>query len=105
MEAEILAEIREEEKKAEEMLERARKEKENMIQDAIRNASKLLAEKSEEIRKLKEKKISEFMEKSAILKEERLEEGKSNSKQTKSKAEKNIGKAVDLVLKKFEEMI
>lgn len=104
MEAEILIEIKEEEKKAEEIIEKAKKEKEHIIQEAIKNSSKLIAEKSEWLRNLKEKEIAEYLKKSVLMKGERLAEGKTNAKQIKAKAEKNMGKAVDFVLKKFEEM-
>ena len=47
----------------------------------------------------------DFREKAKLLKEDKLAEGKIPVKQLKTKAEKNIAKAVELVLKKFEEMI
>lgn len=105
MEAEILTEIKESEKRADEIIERAKKEKELIIQDALRNSSKLLAEKQEEIRKAQEKKLMEARDKARLLKEEKLAEGKLVAKQTKAKSEKNVPKAVDFVLKKFEEMV
>ena len=105
MEAEILIEIRDSEKKADEILEKAKKEAENILQEATRNSLKLLAAKQEETRKLQEKKIMEFREKSKLIREEKLAEGNTLVKQIKAKAEKNIPKAVELVMKKFEEMI
>ena len=39
------------------------------------------------------------------MKNERLREGIKEVKQTKEKAEKNISKAVEFVMKKFEAMI
>ena len=105
MEAEILSEIREAEKKADEIIERAKREKEDMLHQAAINSSKMLAAKEEDIRKLREKKIMEFRDGARLIKEEKLAEGKAMARQIKSKAEKNLPKAVDFALKKFEEMI
>jgi len=105
MEAEILTEIKDAEKRADETIERAKSEKERILQEATRNSSKLLGEKEIEIKKLQEKKVIDFREKARLIKEEKLAEGKTLTKQLKTKAEKNIAKAVDAVLKKFEEMI
>ena len=105
MEAEILSEIRESEKRADEIIERAKKEKEAIIQEAIRNSTKLFAAKEEEIRKAQEKKIMDFREKAKLIKEEKIADGKAAVKQTRAKADKNIAKAVELVIKKFEELI
>lgn len=105
MEAEILTEIKDAEKRADETIERAKSEKERLLQEAISNSSKLLSEKENEIKKLQEKKIMEFRDKARLIKEEKLAEGKSIVKQAKTKAEKNISKAVELVMKKFEKSI
>ena len=105
MEAEILSEILDSEKKADDILERAKREKEKILQEAMRNSSKLLADKEEEIRKFQEKKIMDFRDKAKLIREGKLAEGKVISKQIKTKAEKNIAKAIEFVLKKFEEMI
>ena len=104
-EAEILGEIRESEKMADEILERARREKESIAQDAARNSAKLLSEKEEEIKKAREKKIMDFRDKARLIREEKLAEGKAAVKQLKAKAEKNIAKAAELVIRKFEEAI
>ena len=105
MEAEILSEIRDSEKKADEIIERAKREKETILHQAAVNSSRLLAAKQDEIRKLQEKKLTEFRDKSKSLKEEKLAEGDNIAKQLRAKAEKNIPKAFDFVMKKFEEMI
>ena len=105
MEAEILGEIRDSEKRADEIIERAERERASILHDAAINSSKLLAAKEDEIKKTQEKKIMEFREKAKIAKEEKLMEGKALVKQLKSKAEKNIAKAAQLVLEKFEAMI
>ena len=105
MEAEILAEIKDAEKRADEIIERAKNEKERILQETVRNSSKLMGEKESEIKKLQEKKIIDFREKSKLIKEEKLAEGRTLAKQLKTKAEKNIAKAVELVIKQFDEMI
>ena len=105
METEILMEIKEAEKKADDITEKARIEKDSIIQESIRNSSRLLAEKEEEIRKLQEKKLRDFRDKSKLIKEEKLAEGNAAVKQLKSKSEKNIAKAADFVMKLFEEGI
>jgi len=105
MEAEILSEIKEAEKKADEIIEMAKKESESILHNAAVNSSKLLTERQEEIKKSKEKKIMDFRDKAKLIKEEKLAEGKVMVKQIKSKAEKNISKAIDFVLQKFEETI
>lgn len=105
MEAEILSEIRDAEKKADDIIERAKREKEAILQEAARSSSKLLASKEEEIKKLQEKKILDFRDKFRLIKEEKTADGKATAKQTRAKAEKNIPKAVEFIMKKFEEMV
>ena len=105
MEAEILTEIRDSEKRAEESIERAKREKELIIHEANVNSSKLLLAKQEEIKKTQEKKVQDFREKAKLIKEEKIAEGKTQVKQLKAKAEKNIPKATDFVMKMFEEMV
>ena len=104
-EAEILGEIREAEKRADEIIERANREKESLLREAAANASKLLSSKKEEIEKAQEKKIMDFREKAKLIGEEKSAEGKMAAKQLKLKSEKNTGKAVDFILKKFEDMV
>ena len=104
-ESEILQEIREAEKKADEILERAKLERESILRDAHVNSSKLLLQKEEELRKLEEKKLMDFRGKAKLIREEKISDGNAISRQLKSKAEKNILKSVDFVMKKFEEMI
>jgi len=101
----VLSEIKESERKAEEILEKAKSEQDSMIHQVRMDASKLLSQKTEEIKKFQEKKIMEFRDKVKILNEEKISEGKTLAKQLKSKADKNSGKAVELVMKKFEEMV
>ena len=101
----VLSEIKESEKQAEEILEKAKSEQDSITHQARTDASKLLSQKAEEIKKFQEKKIMEFRDKVKILNEEKISEGKTLAKQLKSKADKNSGKAVELVMKKFEEMV
>ena len=105
MEAEILSEIRDSEKKAEEIIERAKHEKERILHEARIGSSKLLLSTEDEIKKQQEKKLTEFKQKSMTITDEKLAEGKTAAKQLKIKAEKNVSKAVDFVVKIFEEMI
>ena len=100
----ILAEIRESEKKADEILEKARREKDSIIQQAARDSSKLISSKEDEIKKNQEAKLADFREKSKLIAEEKMAEGKISAKQVKSRSEKNAAKAVEFVMKKFEEM-
>ena len=105
MEAEILIEIKEAEKKADEIIERAKVEKEYIIKEAVAKSSKMLASAVEETFKLQEKKLADFKEKSKLVREEKVAESKTTIKQLKAKSEKNMPIAVDFVLKKFEETI
>jgi len=105
MEAEILSEIRDSEKKAEEIMERAKHEKERILHEARISYSKLLESTENEIKKQHEKKLAEFKQKFMAITNEKLAEGKTVAKQLKIKAENNISKAVDFVLKIFEELI
>lgn len=98
----VLGEIRESEKKAEEILEKAKSEQDSIIRQAGLDASKLLAQKTEEIKKYQEKKIMEFRDRVKLLSEEKIAEGSALAKQLRSKADKNGGKAVELVMKTFE---
>ena len=105
MEAEILTEIIESEKRADETIEGAKREKESIIQEALADSSKLLAAKEEEIRKLQEKKIADFRDKAKLIREEKMAESRNAIKQIKAKADKNAAKSVDFIIKKLEERI
>lgn len=104
-ETEILSEIRDSEKKSEEIVERAKREQERILNDAKRNSSKLLAAKKQEIKELQEKKIIDFINHASSRKAEKLAEGKKVANRIKAKAEKNMDDAIGFVTKKFEEMI
>ncbi len=103
-ETEILSEIRDSEKKSEEIIERAKVEYKRILDDAKRNSLKLLAAKKQEISKLQQKKLMDFRAKAGLVKAEKVKEGKKAANQAKAKAEKNAGKAVEFAMKKFEEM-
>ncbi len=105
MDTEVLMEIRDAEKKADDIIERAKGEKDSIIQEASLNSSKLLESKEDEIIKQQEKKLSEFRDKSKLIKEEKISESRNTIKQLKSNADKNAAKAVDFAMKKFEEMV
>jgi vacuolar-type H+-ATPase subunit H len=76
-----------------------------MIHKAKINSSKLFGAKEEEIKKTQEKKLIDFREKSKLITEEKIGEGRKTAKQVKTKSEKNVSKAVDFVIKKFEKLI
>ena len=102
--AEILMQIREAERKADEILEKAKTESEKIISGASTNSSKMLHSIEEQTRKENDKKISDFAGNAGIIKDEKIAEGKAIVKQVKLKAQKNTAKAVDFVLQKFQEM-
>ena len=102
-EASILMEIREAEKRSDEIVQSARIKRDLIIQEARSNAAKLASSGESEIRRSYEKKLVDFRDKSRLLTEEKISEGKISARQLKSKAEKNINKAADFILKKFEE--
>lgn len=104
-ETEILSEIKESEKQSEEIIEKAKREQERILSDARKNSSKLLAAKKQEIIEAQEKKIMDFRNKAGSLRGEKVKEGKKTANQAKVKAEKNISKAIDFVMEKFEETI
>ena len=104
-EAEILTEIKESEKQAEEIIESAKREKEEIVQKALKNSLDLLAVKKEGIRKAQEKKLADFINESNSGRNEKLANSKKAANQLREKAEKNIGKAVEFVMDKFKEMM
>ena len=105
MESEILSEIKEAEKIADEIMERAERESESLIVQANVSSANLIAEKEHELKKLQEKKIMSARDRAKILKDEKLAEGRDVVKDIRTKVEKNIQKAADFIIKKFEEML
>ena len=104
-ESQILLEIKSAEKKADDMMDKARQSCEAIVNQAAKNSSIKIGSMQEEIIKSKEKKILDFKEKLKLLREEKIAEGKAEARQIKSKAAKNIPKAVSLIMEKFEETI
>ena len=104
-ESEILISIRESENASEEMLKKALAEKDSIIKSAQKEAGEILSSSVEEIKKAHEKKISELGIKSDSIKKEKIEEGRKEIRQLEAKAEKNLDKAVELVIAKLEEMV
>ena len=105
VEFEILKEIKQAETKSSQMIESAMKEKDSIISDANKNASKMLQEKQEQTRKEHEAKISNFREQSKLIREEKLGEAKIQVRQIKTKSEKNLDKAADFMMKKLDSII
>ncbi len=104
-EHEILLEIREAEKKADIILENAKKERDSIIHGAARNSSNMLGLKLEEIRKEAEQKLIDFREKAKLIREEKSFEARAIIKQMKAKSDKNISKAVNAIIEKMENSI
>ncbi len=102
-EAEILNEIRESEKKADEIMDRAIKEKESILQESIKRASAFLIEKQTEIDLLKDRKIAEFKENSKFILQKKIEDARIIVAKLKSDSEKEISNGTFLIIKKFEE--
>lgn len=101
--ASIFAEIREAEKRAEEILQNAEKEKEKIISDARRNASSLILKKFEEIDKERAKRIQNFQANVYVLKETKLGEIKDEIKKLEKSAPKKIEKTADIIFERFVE--
>ena len=104
-EAEILKEIRDSERESEGMLKEAEAEKQKIIEKAKKDSSKAISDSKEEIIRKREEKLAALREKAASLRNEKIQESSKFVKQLKAKAEKNISKAVDFVMEKFEEMV
>ena len=104
-EAEILKEIRTSEDESEDMLKKAEAEKQRIIEKAKKDSLKAISDKKGEIIKEQEEKLAALREKAASLRNEKLQESKKSVMQLKAKSQKNISKAVDFVIVKFEEMI
>ena len=101
----ILVDIREAEKKADSILERAREDKESVMHDAVIEASKKFAQSSEGVLNEQKKKIKEFKEKSGFIREEKINEGMLQAKQIKAKSTKKIEDAANFITVKFEETL
>ncbi len=104
-EAEILIGIRESENASEEILKKAQAEKDAIIKSAQKEAEGILRAGTEEIKKAQERKMSELNSKFDSVKKEKAEESTKQIRQLEAKSEKNMDKAVELIITKLEEMI
>lgn len=104
-EAEILKEIRTSEEESEDILKEAEAEKQRIIEKAKKDSLKYISDKKGKIIREHEEKLAALREKTASLRNEKLQESSKSVKQLKAKAQKNISKAVDFVMEKFEEMV
>jgi len=105
MEEEIFNEIKEAEKKAEEITEKANIDADRIVQDAKSKASRLLSQKIEEIDKEKLKKIQDFRDNIHVLRDTKISEISESIKKMKQKAQKSMENAVEFTIKKFYESI
>ena len=104
-EAEILKEIRTAEEESEDLLKKAEAGKQKIIEKAKKDSLKMISDGREEIIRGHEEKLAALRENAASLRNEKLQESSKSVKQLKAKAQKNISKAVDFVIEKFEDMI
>ncbi|MEA2037655.1 MAG: hypothetical protein U9O94_09160 [Nanoarchaeota archaeon] len=105
MTVKLFNEIKDAEKKAEEIIAKGELDKEKIIQEA-KHKSIVHVEKGEEkIDKEKETKIESKREKAESARTEVLSKGKEDIQKLKQNSEKNIDEAVDIILKKFEDSI
>jgi len=105
MEGNIFLEIKEFEKRADEAVEKANKEKEGILQGARLKASRLIREAEEQAEREKGKKVASFADKLKQANEVKIAEERLRVGQMKKNASKKMGEAVEFVLKKFEEMM
>jgi|ETNmetMinimDraft_11_1059920.scaffolds.fasta_scaffold234760_1 ATP synthase H subunit len=101
--AEIFKEIKEVEKKVEGIIENAKEQSEKVILEARKNSNDLLSKKQKEADKKKESMIDEAKGKIKVESDIKVEEGKKGIEKEKKKISKNVDKAVNFILKKFEE--
>jgi vacuolar-type H+-ATPase subunit H len=104
-EVEILKEIKESERLADDLIEKANKESQKIVEDARKSSAERFNQKTEEISKAKGDKIAALRVRASSLKNEKINLGKKVEEQLLAKSSKNIDKAVNFVIKKFEEMI
>ena len=104
-ETEILISIRESEAAFEEILKKEQAEKDAILKSAQKEADDTLRASAEEIKKSQERKISELNSKFDSIKKEKIEDSAKQIGQLEVKSEKNMEKAVELIIAKIEEMI
>ncbi|MBI2129440.1 hypothetical protein HYU07_04325 [Candidatus Woesearchaeota archaeon] len=101
----LLKEIKDAEQKAKGIAERANREKEKIIQEAIQQSDLLFSRRKAE---LESKNKAEIEKKRKELGEERaaiVEKAKKDAEILEKNARKNIQKAANYILEKFEERI
>ena len=103
MKEEIFKSLKEAEKSEEDMLKKAEKEKEAIIQKAKHDTIRLANEEEDKIKEMEEQRTTEGSAGIKKIKQEILNKGKHDVAALIKESEKNIGKAADLVMKKFEE--
>ncbi|MBI2661594.1 hypothetical protein HYX09_05015 [Candidatus Woesearchaeota archaeon] len=105
MEAEIFIEIKEAEKKAEDILQRANSDGEKLVQDAKSKASSQLMHGTSSIDREKADKLQEFREKVYVLKDTKLSEGNEAISKLKEKSKKSMDATVKFINEKFLETL
>ena len=101
----VLKDIRNAEKESDSILEKAEKEKEKILNEAQKKAEEIFQKEKESAKDFHEKKLVDFRSKSDSMLKEKIEEGRKQAAQLESKAKKNMDKAFDFIMKKFEEML
>ena len=104
IESQILSDIRNSEKKADEILQKAQTDREAILHNAAASASVIATKAQEGIRAEQEKKAADAREKAKLIRAEKLAESKAPIRQLRSKSDKSASKAADFIVKKFEEM-
>ncbi len=105
MNVELFREIKDAEKRAEELLLKTEKDKEKILQQAKHKSIILVEKGEEEIDKEKEQKIKDKTEKAELIRKEIISKGEQDIKKLRKNSEKNIETAVNFILQKFEESI
>ncbi len=101
----IISEVKDSEKKAEAILEKAKKDASILLQEAKAEAVALLKQEEEMLAKEHEKKLSELREKLALSKESGQEAVAKETSELKARAKKNKSKAISHITKVFEDRI
>ena len=86
----------------EKVKENALQEKETIVRDSKREALMILDNAKEVAQKLYKNRITEVEKEIEAIKKRIIGEGEGKAKELKEKADANLEKAVDLLMKKFE---
>ena len=101
----ILNDIKDAERKADAIIDKAVKEKEKILNEAHSKASTLLIGEEQKVQQQQDKKISDHKDKLKALKARKAEEGRKLASEAEYKANKNIGKATDYIIEKIDEKV